>query len=355
VKVKLYLCGGEEPISEFPLGLGYLKSNCCGDITIVKSRDDLKDCDLIGLSSTAGGLMEAVDIVMNTDIPVIIGGQGTMWEGLRDYPFKHIVIGEGEEALQQILDGKATDRIMRMTNIPNLDTLCFPYRGKCGLNVPILSSRGCPWHCYFCSSQNYWGKARFHSAEYFIDEVDFIDKVYPSSILLYIMDDLFIVNIGRFNEIYRLWMAKRLNKRFKLHGFVRSNRMNMDIAKRMKGMGFRSVRFGAESGSNRMLKILNKQETIEDHQRCIDICNRTDLPVCCSIMNYTPGERIEDRNLTGEFIERNKGKLVISGNYRFQPFPGTHFYNGENPLEGDWRTRGGEPKLAGITEEGVLK
>ena len=116
--------------------------------------------------------------------------------------------------------------------------------------------------------------------------------------------------------------------------------MNMDIAKKMKGMGFRSVRFGAESGSNRMLKILNKQETVEDHQRCVDICNQTDLPVCCSIMNYMPDERIEDRRLTGEFIEKNKGKLAISGNYRFQPFPGTHFYNGENPLEGDWRTRG---------------
>ena len=105
-------------------------------------------------------------------------------------------------------------------------------------------------------------------------------------------------------------------------------------------MGFRSVRFGAESGSNRMLEIINKQETVEDHQRCVDICNEVGLNVSCSLMQYMPGETPEDRNLTAKFRIKNHRNLCISGNYRFQPFPGTHFYNGENPLEGDWRTRG---------------
>lgn len=342
LSAKLFLCGGEDPISEFPLGLGYLKSNCSGDITIVKSRDELKNCDLIGLSSTVGGLKEAVDIVTHTDIPVVIGGQGTMWDGLANYPFKYIIIGEGEYALQSIMNGSASDRIMRTTNRPELDTLKFPDRGRCGSDVPVLTSRGCPWHCYFCSSQNYWGKVRFHSAEYFLDEVDFIDKAYPNSNLLYIMDDLFIANVKRFNEIYDKWMVLGLSRRFKLKGFVRSNCLTMDIAKKMKTMGFESVRFGAESASNRMLKVLNKQETVEDHQRCIDICNEIDLPVCCSLMNYLPTETVEDRELTGEFVRRNKGKLVISGNYRFQPFPGTEFYDGSSPLDEslDWRTRG---------------
>jgi len=357
MKIKLFLCGGEDPVSEYPLGLGYLKSNCTGDITIVNNRADLKDCDLIGLSSTAGGLKEAVEILENTEIPVVIGGQGTMWDGLDDYPFEHIVHGEGETALQRIIDGfydRPSVKNIHCANIPDLDTLCFPDRGVCGSVAPILTSRGCPWNCYFCSSQNYWGKTRWHSAEYFLDEVDFIKSRYPQADVLYIMDDLFIVNLERFNKIYEQWMKDGLNLRYDLQGFIRSNCMTLDKAKKMKDMGFRSVRFGAESGSNRLLKAINKQETVEDHQRCVDICRQVGLNVCCSLIQYLPGETVEDRVLTAKFRIKNKRWLCISGNYRFQPFPGTHFYNGENPLKGDWRTRGGNVNQ-NLKEEGVLK
>lgn len=341
MKVKLFLCGGETPISEYPLGLGYLKSNCTGDIEIVNDRSKLVDCDMIGLSSTVGGLKEAVDILGHTDIPVVLGGQGTMWEGIKEYPFTHIIKGEGELAFQAIIDNRSgLTKVMNGINVADLDNFKFPDRGRCGIEVPILTSRGCPWNCYFCSSQNYWGKTRWHSAEYFLDEVDFIAKTYPNSKVLYIMDDLFIVNMERFNKIYEQWMIDGLYSRFELKGFVRSNCMTLDIAKKMKAMGFRSVRFGAESGSDRMLKIINKQETVADHQRCIDICKQVGLNVCCSLMQYMPGETVDDRKKTAEFRIKNQQVLCISGNYKFQPFPGTHFYDGENPLEGDWRTRG---------------
>lgn len=354
MKIKLYMCGGEKPVSEYPLGLGYLKTNCFGaDIEIVSDRSKLKDCDLIGLSSTTGGLREAVEIVTESDIPVVIGGQGTMWEGLNDYPFKHIVHGEGEMALQGIINGKCETKHVRCTNMPDLDYLRFPDRGECGVEVPILTSRGCPFNCHFCSSQNYWGKTRWHSAEYFLGEVRYIESQYPDSRVLYIMDDLFIVNLARFNAIYKMWMARGLHKRFELKGFVRSRNMTYPKAKMMKAMGFQSVRFGAESGSDRMLKLINKGETVADHQRCIDICVEVGLNVCASLIQYLPGETVEDRHLTEEFRKKNIHVLCISGHYRFQPFPGTHFYDGSSPLEGDWRTRGGINKKH--LEEGVRK
>jgi radical SAM superfamily enzyme YgiQ (UPF0313 family) len=342
MKVKLFQCGGEEAVSEYPVGLGYLKTNCSGaDIEIVADSKQLVDCDLIGLSSAVGGLAEAVDILEHTEIPIVIGGQGTMWDGLNEYPFKHIVHGEGEKALQGIINGKCEGlKNIRCDNIPDLDMLHFPERGSCGECVPILSSRGCPWNCYFCSSQKYWGKTRWHSAEYFLREVVYVSNRYPKSPVLYILDDLFIVDKKRFEQIYEGWMQKGLNRRFEVRSFVRSNCMTLEKARMMKAMGFQSVRFGAETASNRLLKIINKQETVEDHQRCVDICNEVGLNVCCSLMNYLPGETPEDRVLTAKFRMKNSRKLCVSGNYRFQPFPGTHFYNGENPLKGDWRTRG---------------
>ena len=79
MRIKLYLCGGEKPKSEYPLGLGYLKTNCNADISIENNIESLKKCDLIGLSSSAWGLRQAVDILNQTNIPIVIGGQGTMW------------------------------------------------------------------------------------------------------------------------------------------------------------------------------------------------------------------------------------------------------------------------------------
>jgi len=353
VKIKLYNClNDKERIeSEFALGLGYLKTNCIGaEIEIVNDRTELTDCDMIGLSAVVEGITEAIDILKSASVPVAIGGQCTLWDGLDDYPFRHIVKGEGERAMQAIIDGNA-ERVLSYDNIKDIDTLNYPDRGRCENIIPILSSRGCPWNCNFCSSRKYWGKPRYHSADYFCSEVRTMLGKYPGAKLLYIQDDLFIANLPRFEEIYELWMKSGFDKQIALSGFVRSNLMTMNVAVKLKKMGFLSVRFGAESGSNRMLKLMNKQTTVEDHQRCIDICNEIGLPVCYSMMLYPPGEEPEDRNLTAAFIFGNRGKAWISGNFRFQPFPGTKYYKGQNVLENDWNIR--PPcKLRLFTEEG---
>ena len=83
MKIKLYQCGGERGLSEYPLGLGYLKSNCKANISIVKNSNDLKECDFVGLSSSAWGLKEAIQILQSSKVPVIIGGQWVLWEGIK--------------------------------------------------------------------------------------------------------------------------------------------------------------------------------------------------------------------------------------------------------------------------------
>jgi len=341
MKIKLYNClnNKETPESEYAIGLGYLKTNCNGaDIEIVNDKSQLKDCDLIGLSIVAEGISEAISILESTSIPIVVGGQGTLWDGLKDYPFKHIIYGEGETALQSIINGNAP-RQLRCMNIPELDKLNYPDRGRCNELVPILTSRGCPWDCYFCSSQKYWGVPRYHSADYFCSEVEYILSIYPKVKMLNILDDLFIANRERFDAIYSRWMKNAYHKRIGLKGFVRSNLMSVNIAEKLKRMGFKRVRFGAESGSNRILNLLNKRTTVEEHQRCIDICYEVGLPVCFSLMSHTPGETEQDRQLTRRFVKRNRQKAEIAGDYKFRPFPGTKYYNGENVLETNWNTR----------------
>ena len=77
----------------------------------------------------------------------------------------------------------------------DIDSLKYPDRGSCTKTIPILTSRGCPWNCKFCSSQRYWGKVRFHSAEYFIEEVKYILKNYRYAKRLYI--PIFVFKRGK--------------------------------------------------------------------------------------------------------------------------------------------------------------
>jgi radical SAM superfamily enzyme YgiQ (UPF0313 family) len=328
MKIKYYLCGGETPKSEYPLGLGYLKACFGGEI--VSNRKELTNCDMIGLSSNDWGISEAIDILNNTNIPVIIGGQATMWDGLKEYGFKHIVRGEGEIPLSNIISGKEPIS----AQIANIDTIPFPDRGKCGSQAPILTSRGCPYKCNFCSSSTFWKGVRWHSADYVMEEVKYIKMTYPSVVSISIMDDLFTSNKKRLKEIHSKW-----NYNFHLEGFVRSNTFDKETGLIMKDMGFKSIRFGAESGSDEMLRKLNKQATVEDHQRTIDICNKIGVEAQASFMYDLPGETENDRKLTTMFMGKNKGKFRIVGNYRFRPFAGTKYYNNENIAKEDMRVR----------------
>lgn len=124
----MYLCGGELSSSRYPLGLGYLKSNCSVGIEIVSNASALVDCDMIGLSTNAWGIREAVEILEASDAPVVVGGQGALWEPLRDLGFAHVVVGEGELAFQRIIDG-CSDKVIEHLQVEGIDSLKFPERG----------------------------------------------------------------------------------------------------------------------------------------------------------------------------------------------------------------------------------
>lgn len=365
MKIKYYLCGSEQPISQYPLGLGYLLSNAKGyDAEIVDKPADLRGADVIGLSTLTDGLVEAVEVArMFPSYPVIVGGQGTLWPGIIDVQrtrdgtnlqpaFDVVIQGEGERSMNFLgkdwfdgarpvgkigTEGKSIG--LTPSNYYDLDELKPPERGHCGNAVPILTSRGCPHNCKFCSSQTYWGKPRYHSAEYVIDEVKMLSRRYKQSTKLRIFDDSFISDKARFEEIYRLWMKSMLWQRWQPDGFVRADDITKDIAIKLKQMGFRFVRFGADAASTRLLKSAGKTTTAEDNQRCIDVCNAAGLGVCMSLIQYLPGETIEDRRQLSAFLRKNKGKVSVAGNYRFRPFPGTAYYDGEDVLKEDWRVR----------------
>lgn len=358
--IKYYCCGDEQSVSENPLGLGYLVANAKGHrAEIVKHPLDLRGADVIGLSALADGMAEAVEVARGfSTYPVILGGQGALWPGaaslkmfnVKKWAFPHfdlIVRGEGEAAVNGMLSPGAMntsppgyDSAVVQCDAMPIDNIKPPLLGHCESIVPILTSRGCPHNCSYCSSSSFWGKPRYHSVGYLMDYIRFLGKRYPNCCELRILDDNFLHDKERFDDLFAYWMSHNLQHRWRLQGFARSDDVNFYAAGAMKAMGFRSIRFGAETASDRLLKELGKTTTAADHQRCIDACNEAGLPVTMSLMQYVPGETVEDRRITAEFLLKNKNKVKVQGNYRFVPYPGTKYYAGEDILEGNWKVRG---------------
>jgi radical SAM superfamily enzyme YgiQ (UPF0313 family) len=154
-----------------------------------------------------------------------------------------------------------------------------------------------------------------------------------------ILDDLWAYPPARFAEFRDAWLAAGYEKKYRLRGFIRSNMASKEMFLDMKRMGFTRIRFGAESGSDHVLKLVSKGETVADHQRAIDIAHSVGFPISASFMRGIPGETADDLKTTRAFIEKNKGKLIVEGDYVFKPFPGAPLWKGEDPLSTDMRVR----------------
>lgn len=346
--VVLYMCGGEKPISEVPLGIGYLLSNTTGaNVVYTTDWGNMQGADIAGFSSNAWGLGQAFDIARRLRVTSprtrrILGGQGTLWRGLdsfANHPFDNVIRGDGERALQSIVMGRVPMGTVIEKRIVDINSIKPPVRGKCGASVPIITSRGCPFNCHFCTSRAQWGKPRLRSVDNIANEISVIRYEYPHMKELYILDDLWAYPEARFEDFYDWWMKHDLNKQLTLRGFVRSGMVTKDLLVKMKKMGFTRVRFGAETASPRLLKTLNKGCTVEDHQRAIDLAFEVGLPITGSFMHGLPGETKKDLQLTSQFLQKNKGKFKREGWYRFKAFPGCKLYGEQDPTKHDMRVR----------------
>jgi radical SAM superfamily enzyme YgiQ (UPF0313 family) len=203
----------------------------------------------------------------------------------------------------------------------SLRTLINPTRPE---EATIFTSRGCPYACIFCSSARHWQRFRAFSAEYVVAEIEEVLDVLPGISRFYILDDLFIANRARLRYIVELLEEKGLTSRLTFRGFVRSSLVDEECCELLRRMNCRELRFGAESASPRILEQLKVgTATVEDNQRCIDLCRTYGLDVSASYMVGNPGETENDLRLTYDFILRNKGKAGVEGFYLATPLPRT--------------------------------
>lgn len=341
--------GGDKRSYGTPLGLGYLATYLKRELPEVDVQiyDKVKKAciykpDLLGVSSVSSCIEDACRIAKEVrmshglGISVLGGAHATSAPGTCiPNEFDVVVRGAGEKHIvklcQIMMDGHPMDTMDWEQDDPCVSPppgLPRPFRSKNSSDSReqcIITSRGCPFSCGFCCSR-IWGKFRQVPVHRVLDELHAIASDFPRVTKINILDDLFCANADWLWDFVKQLQKTGLSKRFTFRGFVRSSIMDGERMLLLSKMPMTSIRFGAESASQRILDILKPKSTVEDHVRCTELADQYGIKCQASWIVGAPGETPDDLLKTIKFIRRWKKKLGIAGFYLATPFPGTPFW-----------------------------
>ena len=199
--------------------------------------------------------------------------------------------------------------------IPARDLLTFPH-------MSILTSRGCPYRCVFCSASCFWEGIRLFSPEYVVDEIAHILEHYrvPGGIII-IWDELFIADTQRLRDIVNLMEKRGLLGRVIFWCHVRANLVTEEVAALLRRMGVRMVSMGLESGSPPIVQYYKGPTvSIRDHENAIRTLKRHGIVPQASFIIGAPQETREDFLQTIRFAKKWQLDTEL---YLLTPLPGT--------------------------------
>lgn len=213
----------------------------------------------------------------------------------------------------------------------------WPLEPECGWGPPavatILTSRVCPWQCVFCNENSYIPNMGRRPVEMVIDELNYLDRTHGPIGSVVIHDSMFFQNPSWLEE----WLEKYPRKANKVWPYWAAGRA--DTVRQwpelfealVKETNWHTVSIGFESGSDRVLRILNKECSEEDNYFTIDLLTRIgdDMeaqgqppPVFWSnIMLGIPGETRDDAFKTMRMVKYTK-RILPSISF-YAPYPGS--------------------------------
>ena len=213
-------------------------------------------------------------------------------------------------------------------NLKKIFTAKSPLTGKPFVPMPfinVISGRGCVYKCGFCKpGEDYiFGKFRLRSLDNFFGEIEYLNNKYKFQTLM-IDDDSFTLfpnYTQAFSEIYEM----RIRKPFYCQSRADFICRNADIMKRLKQAGLDTVFVGFESGSQRMLDLMQKDTTVEQNYEAAAICHGLGIKMWANFMVGLPTETKEEMAATFKMIRDIKPEKP-SGAF-FTPIPGTNLYD----------------------------
>jgi anaerobic magnesium-protoporphyrin IX monomethyl ester cyclase len=257
---------------------------------------------------------------------------------------------EGERAMLSLVEGKAPRDIQGVVSretvglcvtgdaeaIEEIDDLAFPERDKFwaipevekkSVDVSYMCTiRGCPYRCNYCASPQHWkrDKTKYRSPASVISEMKHLKENYwdtnrefdysasantqkkgelkiQDNSIVYFVDDVFTVRKPRTKEILQMMIDQGLGMRWKCE--ARTDHLDEEICELMAQAKCERVKLGFESGSDRLLKAMQKDETKEDMLLGAQMLRNAGVPFTAYFMAGFPGETDEDLIQTIEFAK----------------------------------------------------
>jgi len=186
----------------------------------------------------------------------------------------------------------------------------------------MITSRGCPFSCTYCSSSLLMGKKfRARSPENVVDEME--ELVYKYKVKdIEFLDDIFTLNKKRAIEIAKEIRRRKLDVRYTASSRV--DTINREVLIELKKAGLSTMYYGAESGSQRVLDLMRKRITLRQIEDAIKITKYLDIKTLASFIIGYPGESLREIDETINFsisLDPDYAQYSI-----LTPYPGTPIY-----------------------------
>lgn len=241
-----------------------------------------------------------------------------------------IVIGKGEEVLKQILEGKLDDN----TRVYNAISLKIePKENKkaflpdyTSFNVdrypylPVTGSTGCPFKCKFCNSTLFWNNFWKKDTKILVEEMKALNEKYGNQ--LFFMTDSLI------NKTVEDLSTELIKNELSLYydGYFRIDQPSTLIENTLKWRksGLYRVRIGVESGSQKVLDLMNKKITIDQIKASLTALAYAGIKTTTYWVIGYPGETEKDFEDTLRFVEEMKNQI-----WQIEPAPFMYQYSGQ--------------------------
>jgi radical SAM superfamily enzyme YgiQ (UPF0313 family) len=278
-------------------------------------------------------------------VPVIAGGIHVtlMPEDFSsNLHFDHLVLGEGEivftEILRSLAKRERPEKIIR-GKPANLDLLPMEdldlFKGIAALpifNLPvpfvsIISSRGCLYKCTFCQPAErllFGNTVRRKSVDRVIEELKLIQKATHFESFM-IHDDCLSEARPWIEEFCEKYTAAGLGKPWACQ--VRADHVcrHPELIAKMKNAGLAGVHVGFESGSQKMLDLMEKGITVKQNYDAYKILKKLGIQIFGMFILGLPTETKQDVSETIKMLQTMR--LTVQGTAFFTPFPGTVLYD----------------------------
>ena len=355
-----------------PLGLLYLSSHLRNqgfDVEIYDStfgsKKELFDLlrntppSVIGIYAnlmTRINALEVIGYANQAGWRVIVGGPepANYAEEYLDAGADVVIVGEGELALESLLrcsmdrgawpgigglvyraeDGQLV-RTQARGLIKDLDAQPWPDRDRIDMHryletwrkfhgkgsVSLITARGCPYRCNWCSHSVYGMTHRRRSPRAVVDEVEWILNHYNPD-MLWLADDVFTIHHGWLFDFAAEMRRRNLSIPFEC--ITRADRLNARVAETLADLRCFRVWIGSESGSQRILDAMERGVTVEQVQSAVRLCKSHGIETGMFLMWGYDGEEIEDIEKTIEHAKACQPDVCFTTvSY---PIKGTPYY-----------------------------